>query len=63
MPFENMDYTPTYFESKTVLRVAVPKEEYEDKTIKYLYEKVSEQVKDEYLVVVVPNNVELEIVV
>lgn len=63
MPFENMDYTPTYFESKTVLRVAVPKEEYEDKTIKYLHEKVSEQVKDEYLVVVVPNNVELEIVV
>lgn len=63
MPFENMNYTPTYFENKTVLRVAVPKEEYEDKTIKYLYDKVSEQVKDEYLVIVVPNNVELEIVV
>lgn len=63
MPFENMDYTPTYFESKTVLRVAVPKEKYEDKTIKYLHEKVTEQVKDEYLVVVVPEDVDLEIVV
>lgn len=63
MPFENMNYTQTYFENKTILRVAIPKEEYEDKKIKYLHEKVSEQVKDEYLVVVVPNNVELEIVV
>ena len=63
MPFENMDYTPTYFENKTVLRVAVPKEKYEDKTIKYLHEKVTEQVKDEYLVVVVPEDVDLEIVV
>lgn len=63
MPFENMNYTQTYFENKTILRVAVPKGEYENKTIKYLHEKVSEQVKDEYLVVVVPNNVELEIVV
>lgn len=63
MPYENMDYTTTYLGMKEVLKVSIPKELYKEKEIKELHTLIKKQVGDAYLVVVVPNDVQLEIIV
>lgn len=63
MPYENMGYTTMCLETKEVLKVSIPKETYKEREINELHGLIKKQVGDAYLVVVVPNDVQLEIIV
>ena len=59
----SMDFTTApSFENRSVLKVTTPKGVYNDKQSQELYRQVKDQVGNEYLVVVVPDDVQLEII-
>lgn len=62
MPFENVNYTTTY-ENRTILKATTPKGVYKEKEIDELHDLIERQVGNEYLVVVVPEDVQLETIV
>lgn len=57
------DFTTSCFDNRSVLKVSTPKGVYTEKQSEDLYRQVRTQVGDEYLVVVVPDDVKLEIIV
>lgn len=60
----DFNFTTTGFhEPRNVLKVTTPKGVYDKKMIKELYEQVTDQVGNEYLVVIVPHDINLEIIV
>lgn len=50
-------------EPRNVLKVTTPKGVYDKKMIKELYGQVTDQVGNEYLVLIVPDDVNLEIII
>lgn len=63
MPFENTSCTSTYFDNRIILKATTPKGVYSEKEIRELHDMIEKQVGDEYLVVVVPEDVQLETIV
>ena len=57
------DFATTCFDNRSVLKVSTPKGVYTEKQIDDLYRQVRTHVGDEYLVVIVPDDVRLEIIV
>lgn len=54
---------PSYSDNRSVLQVSTPKGVYNDKQTQELYRQVRDRVGEEFLVVVVPEDVKLEIIV
>lgn len=63
MGFDSFNFTSTNDGYRTVLRVGIPKGAYSKKEIKEIYDSIQEQVGCEYLPVIIPNDVTLEIIV
>lgn len=57
------DFTTSYSRNKSVLQVSTSKGVYNDKQSQELYRQVKDQVGNEFLVVIVPDDVKLEIIV
>lgn len=57
------DFTTSYSGNKSVLQVSTPKGVYNDKQSQELYRQVKDQVGNQFLVVIVPDDVKLEIIV
>ena len=64
MRFEDLAYTSSPIQDNpSVLKVSIPKGEYDSKEIEDLRENVKKQVGNAYLVITVPKDIDLEIIV